>query len=126
MYENYGDVNFFEHGILVDSEHTDTEYNMLRCEPYSDAEDLYQFAHLCVDVSDSWLDRDAVMSYAGMEEFDPLQFAIACTDYYPWDNFGASYYMVFRDWQRMNKKDILLELSIYPISFENLNPLEED
>lgn len=51
---NYGDVNFFELGILVDAEHSDTEFSVLYCRPYDDEEDLYFFADCEVDITDSW------------------------------------------------------------------------
>lgn len=127
MYRNYGDRNFYEYGVLVDeSASTDSIFEMLLCRPYaslkrvgeglhwssSDTEDMYQFARVSVDISDSWIDKAAVMSYAGMceEDFDPLHFAIACTDYYSWDNFGADY---FRDWQHMTRADVRRELEGY-------------
>lgn len=123
MYINYGDVDFFEHGVLVDADHLENEFDILRCEPYPDEEDLYVFAHLHVNIDDSWLDRANVMEYAGMKEFDPVMYSIACTDYYSWENFGASDYGVFYDWRRMTKKDIQKELRKYHISSEGLNDL---
>lgn len=52
MYRNYGDRDFFEHGVLVDTEHSDTCFPMLLCRPYPDAEDLYQFGEVEVDLND--------------------------------------------------------------------------
>lgn len=52
MYRNYGDKNFFENGILVDTEHSDTAFPMLLCRPYPDEEDLYQFGEVEVDLDD--------------------------------------------------------------------------
>ena len=112
MYTNYGDVDFFEYGILVEKE-SDTEFSILRCVPYSDEENLYMFALLHVDVNDDWIDRDAVMSYLGMNEFDPIHFAIGCTDYYSWENFGADNYGLSYDWRRMTKETIQEELKYY-------------
>ena len=37
MYRNYGDKNFFENGVLVDTDHSDTAFPMLLCRPYPDA-----------------------------------------------------------------------------------------
>ena len=122
MYKNYGDVNFLEHGILVDTEHSDTVIDMLLCEPYSDEEDLFQFAHVQVDLEDAWIDRKAVMDFIGMdkEDYDPVQFAIGCTSYYSWDNFGAGDYGVFCDWQRCDEELIRKELKNYLIDWDNL------
>ena len=107
MYRNFGDRNFFEYGVLVDDhESTDKVFDMLLCRPYSDREDLFQFARVAVNTEDSWIDRAAVMSFAGMteEDYNSLNFAIACTDYYSWDNFGACGYDC--DWQHMTEQDI--------------------
>lgn len=132
MYKNYGDKNFFELGILVDAEHSDTEFPMLLCRPYGDEEDLFQFARVAVDIEDEWIDRKAVMEYCGMTEetFDPIQFAIACTDMYSWDNFGALDYGVSYNWQRVDKETIRKELRSYLIvcddlDMEELFPVED-
>ena len=110
MYHNYGDVNFFEHGVLVDIDHEydpeagRREVSIIRCEPYSDEENLYQFGELTVDIDDSWIDRAAVMGFIGMteEDFVPIEFAIGCTDYYSWDNFGAELYDA--DWRQVGRE----------------------
>lgn len=119
MYINYGDKNFFEYGVLVDSEHSDTEINIIRCLPY-DEENRYQFNECTVDITDSWIDKKAVMNFIGMteENFDPIQFAIGCTDYYSWDNFGYPYHY---NWQYMTKEDICEILKYKPIANDNLN-----
>ena len=126
MYQNYGDVNFFEYGVLIDDTHTDSEFDMLRCMPYSDEEDLFMFAPLHIDLNDGWMEIEEVMDYAGIEEFDPVEYAIACTDYYSWDNFISMGYYLPYDWQRMTRKEIIEELKGYNISFDNLKPFEEE
>lgn len=122
MYLNYGDVDFFEHGRLVDDQSSDTEIKILACEPYSDTEDLYQFGNCVVDFTDTWIDRDAVMTFIGMteEDFDPVRFALGCMDYYSWDNFGADHYFAY-NWLRMKKESICEILKHQQISSENLN-----
>lgn len=106
MYINYGDVNFFERGMLVDSDHSDTEYSILYCMPYDDEEDLYQFADCTVDITDSWINKQKVMSFLGMDDttFDPILYAIGCIDYYGADNFGAD--NLTYDWARMHRAEI--------------------
>lgn len=106
MYKNYGDVDFFERGVLIDDNHTDSEFDMLRCEPYTDEEDLFMFAPLHVDVNDGWIEIEDVLDYAGIINFDPVEYAIACTDYYSWDNFMSIDYGATYDWQRMTKHQI--------------------
>ena len=120
MYKNYGDVNFFEYGVLVDDEHSDTQFNMLLCRPYDDEDDLYQYNEVNIDITDSWIDKKGVMSFIGMDEdkFNPVMFAIGCTEYYSWDNFGQSYAY---DWTHMHKKDICRILRHHMIASDNLN-----
>ena len=110
MYRNYGDKNFFENGILVDTEHSDTAFPMLLCRPYLD--DFKE---------NGWGDRKAVMDFLGMTEetYDPVQFAIGCTEYFSWDNFGASSYAY--DWQRMDKKSICEILKYRLIASDHLD-----
>lgn len=123
MFTNYGDKNFFEHGCLVDAEHSDTEFPMLLCRPYDDENDLYQMARVTVDITDDWIDRKAVMDFIGMTEktFDPVDFAIGCTEYYSWSNFGADDYGVFWNWKQMRKKEICDILTGFMIASDNLN-----
>lgn len=121
MYRNHGDRNFFELGILVDTEHSDTVFDMLLCRPYDDEEDKFCFAHIQVDIEDDWIDKDAVMSYAGMtkEDFDPVRYAIACTDFYSWSEFGADSNYGY-NWMDMDRKAIKKELSYYMIAWDEV------
>ena len=123
MFVNHGDYSFFERGCLVDTEHSGTEFPMFLCRPYPDEDDLYQFGMVIVDITDSWIDKAAVMSYIGMteESFDPVQYAIGCTEYYSWDNFGANEFSVFNDWRRVCREEICDILKIYMIASDNLN-----
>lgn len=118
MYINYGDVNFFEYGCLVDSEHSDTEIKILYCRPYDDEEDLYLFADCEVCIDDSWINRKDVMDFIGMTEetFDAVQFAIGCVEYYSVEDFTSSY-----DDCRKTRKEIEEELKYYMIASDNLN-----
>lgn len=117
MYINYGDVNFFELGILVDAEHSDTEIKVLYCRPYDDEEDLYLFADCEVDIEDSWINKNAVMDYLGMTEetFDSIQFAIGCIDYYGVENFSSPY-----NGYQFNRKEVENQLKYYMIAEDNL------
>ena len=121
MYENFGDRDFFEHGILVDREHSDTVFPMLLCRPYDDAEDLYLFGECEVDITDSWIDRKRVMEFVGMTEetYDPASFAVACTEYYSWENFGAMNYAY--DWMRMDRAAIREILKHRLTALDNLD-----
>lgn len=122
MYKNYGDKNFFEHGVLVDTEHSDTVFDIIRCEPYCDTDDLYMCAAISVDTEDDWIDRNRVMDFIGMtdETFDPVQFAIGCTEYYDWGNFGAYDFDPRYNYECMSKQDCLAVLSGYLVDYSEL------
>lgn len=121
MYKNYGDKNFFEYGVLIDSEHSDKEINMIYCRPYDDEEDKYLFAECTIDISDKWIDRKAVMSYGGMTEetFDPILFAIDCVEFYGAENFGGLNYAY--DFRNMNMESIKEILRHKLIASDNLD-----
>lgn len=93
MYVNYGDKNFFEYGMLVDAEHSDTTFDILYCRPFDDEEDSFLFASCQVDITDSWIAKNSVMDYIGMDakKFDAIQFAIGCIEYYGVENFSSPY-----------------------------------
>ncbi|MCC8044180.1 MAG: hypothetical protein LIP12_01610 [Clostridiales bacterium] len=123
MYVNYGDYHFFQHGRLVDSEHSDTEISVIYCEPYPNLEATYLFAELTVDITDDWIDKPAVCSYASLDVIspDPIQFALAAIDYYGPAEFGALDSMVTYDWQHMNRTAILDILKYRMIAHDNLS-----
>lgn len=121
MYINYGDANFFENGCLVDSEHSDTCFDIIMCNPFCDEEDRYMFGQCQVDITDTWIDRNAILQYIGMTEktFDSVQYAIGCMNYYSWDNFGAQSYAY--EWTNMTKAEICEILKYQSIASDNLN-----
>jgi hypothetical protein len=123
MYINYGDVNFLEYGGCLIEERTDTEYNVIYLRPY-DEDDLYQCAELTVDITDKWIDKDAVMKFGGMteENFNPIHFAIDCIDYYGPEEFGADGSWGYqKDWRYMAKDDVKEVLRHRLIATDNLN-----
>lgn len=121
MYINYGDKNFFERGRLVDSEHSDSVLDILVCDPYDDEEDLYQFGECSVDITDDWIDKQAVMDFLGMDSdsFNPIEYALGCIDFYGMENFGATNYTY--DFAHMTKEDIKDILKYRLIATDNLD-----
>ena len=107
MYKNYGDKNFLEYGILVEEEKENEIYNMIICRPYSDMENKYIYGLCYVDITDDWIEKDKVMNYIGMSEenFEPIQFAIGCTEYYSLENFG----LFFNDYTKGYTKEEIIE-----------------
>jgi hypothetical protein len=89
-YENFGDVNPLDHGGIWVKQINKTEYEIIKNIP-----ETLEIYNMSIDITDSWLEKDSVMSYLGMTErdFDPLWFAIGCTDYYGVLNFGEIYKM---------------------------------
>ena len=118
MFVNYGDVDFFESGRLVEKGDSNTEFRVLYCEPiYSWHVELYFFADCTVDISDSWIEREKVESFCGCTaDTDPVWFALGCIDYYGAENFASPY-----DGFRFEQHVIQEKLKGYPISPENLN-----
>ena len=117
MYKNYDDVDFFEYGRLVEKE-SETEFNIIVCDPYPDGSG-FRFSEVQVDITDSWIDRKAVMECCGMteENFDPILYALDCISYYGAENFGASNYSFDCDWQHMTRKQIEHILMHYAIEW---------
>lgn len=117
MYINYGDVNFFEYGCLVDSEHNENVFSFLYCRPFDDVENLFYFGSFDVDITDLWIDKKGVMSYIGMSEkdFDPIYYAIGCVDYYGIENFTGGYNTQY------TKEEIFNILKYQMIASDNLH-----
>ena len=87
MYVNRGDVNFFEGGRLVENLGNGL-FSIITCDFIYDAgDDAYLFAHVEVDTTDDWIDRDAVESFAGAPEDDEM-FALDALSYYGPYEFG--------------------------------------
>ena len=114
MYKNYGDVNFFENGILIEDEVENNVFSMLVCRPYTDREDLYMFAHITVDISDPWINWEYVQKVCG-PAVTPVEKAIAAYEYYGAEEFGA-YQNYGYDWTHMTRKNIRHELEHYTIT----------
>ena len=115
MYKNYGDVNFFDYGRMAEVQNDGT-VDVWVCNLVSDCEDpdrCYQFDHVNVDINDSWIDADAVCSYADTSKNDIIQFALACIDYYGVENFGGTAY--YTEEQFKTENEILDILKCYDI-----------
>ena len=114
MYKNYGDVNFFEYGRLAELQ-KDGTVDVLVCNPVFGLRDprYYQFDYINVDINDSWINVDAVCSYADVSKEDIIRFALACVDYYGTENFGGAAY--YTDEQFKTESEILDSLRYYNI-----------
>ena len=119
MYINYGDHNFLTHGLLIDTEHSDTVFEMLICDPYPEIEDLFQFAHITVDIEDDWIDWEKVKDFMGMEPENNVDKAIMAYEYYGAEQFGADSNVSY-DWKRVDKETILREIRGYLIAWDNV------
>lgn len=121
MFENYGDKNFFEYGVLIDADHSENEYRVLYCMPFYETDDngndLYYFADCNVDITDSWIDKNAVESYADVNaENAPELYAVACIEYYGVENFSSPY-----DGYTFTRAEICEKLKNYLIANDRLN-----
>ncbi len=128
MYVNYGDKNFFERGRLVDAEHEEHVFHILCCDPYPDEPDQFRFGECEIDITDSWINREGVMSFISMTEetYDPVRFALGCLDYYSWENFGVADYCCGYgyNWLNVDRETILKVLSRYLIACDGMGPPE--
>ena len=118
MYINYGDKNFFEYGILVDSEHSDTEIKILYCRPYDDEENLFFFADCEINIDDSWINKQSIFDFIHMTEkdFNIVHFAIGCLEYYGAENFSSPY-----NGYQFTREEIENKLKYYLIANDNLD-----
>ena len=117
MYTNFGDRNFFEYGVLVDVK-SYTEIKILYCRPFDGEEDLFLFADCEVDITDSWIDKGAIIDYTGLDEesIDIAQFAIGCVEYYGVENFSSPY-----NGYKFTREEIKEQLKYYSISSADLD-----
>ena len=117
MYNNYGDVNFFEYGRLVEKAEDINCFNVLVCNyvyDCTDPERCFQFDVCYIDISDNWIDIDAIEDYAGCsKENEPELFALACIEYYGTENFGGTCY--YDESQFYTKNEVLNSLKYYDI-----------
>lgn len=87
-YESYGDVNPLEHGgQWVKKTEIDHEYSIVSITPYedkTDEKDLYSilFSTCVIDITDSWIDKDAVTDYADTPKDNEEVYALDILSYY--------------------------------------------
>ena len=86
--KNYGDVDFFEYGVLVE-EISENEYAIVKCQCNCDEENNYLLQDDVVNITDSWIDKNKVCSYIGLRSYsidytdeEKIQLAIGILDYY--------------------------------------------
>lgn len=101
--ENYGDVNYWEHGgIFVEQLAVETEFRILYLQPLDDMmmefykvepERKFYFADCYVDTEDSWINRESVMDSIDMTEetFDLARYAIGCLEFYGCVEFNSEW-----------------------------------
>lgn len=109
MYENYGDVNFFDTGILVETTEDENEFNIITCGQVADIENTYLFGSVQINITDSWIDKHGVCSYCGLRDVsidytdeEKLQFAIGVVSYYG-NHCGG-------EWKTLSKNEIIDEV----------------
>ena len=94
MYKNYGDVNFFDYGVLVEvNKNNENEFDIIKCTPDCDTENNYLFTTDCIDITDSWINKREVCSYIGLRDFsidytveEKILLAIGVVEYYGTQN----------------------------------------
>ena len=112
-FENYGDVSLTEGARFV-KKVGDTEYQIVSTDFIEDCEDdkCYIVTDCLVDISDSWIDKEDVMSYAGMVAIDvrddPIRYALSCLSYYGWCNFGE--YLTTYEGRLLTEDEMIKEI----------------
>jgi hypothetical protein len=114
-WENFGDVNPLDHGGIWIMQGSETCYRIVKFYPEESDSDPSQLQNLYVDISDDWIEKKEVMSCIGMtaEDFDPIWYAIGCTDYYSCQNFGC-----YQPENFETKEAVKAELEKYGITVE--------
>ncbi len=104
-YENYGDVNPTEQGGIWVKKEGKSEFSIIKNDP-----ERMEYYILEVNITDDWIEREKVKNFIGMKdnEFDEVWFAIGCTDYYNYLNFGEKY--EYRDEEEL--KEILEKMGL--------------
>ena len=118
MYKNFGDRNFFEYGILLDNDHSDTEFSILFCTPLFEEDEsgnqLYLFADCYVDIMSEWFDLEAIESCCGSWDSNE-SLAIAALNYYGSDEFSDYY-----ETGIFTAEEIVEKLRKYFVDYSNL------
>ena len=86
--KNYGDVNFFDYGVLAE-EISKNEYKVVKCQCNCDEENSYLLQDDVINITDSWINKHEVCSYIGLRDYsidyteeEKIQLAIGVLDYY--------------------------------------------
>ena len=115
MYINYGDYNLLDWGgILLDSEHSDTDINFIYVYPFDDLWDEYYFAEGMVSITDCWINKERVKQFIGNDNPTAEEFAIGCIEYYGAHEFSDGVY------KTLTRAEVCKELRHYLIASDNL------
>ena len=83
MFANYGDINFFDGGVLVEKE--GNNYHVIKCNLDCDTE-KYFLTDDFIDINNAWIDKNEVESFCGKTDDDAL-FASDIISYYGTQNY---------------------------------------
>ena len=115
----------FDHGRLLEKTKDKNCFNVLVCNyvfDCTDSERCFQFDDCYIDISDDWINVEAVESYADCnKENEPIQFVLACIDYYGVENFGGTEY--YTEEQLKTENEIRDILKCYDIKAEVITQL---
>lgn len=112
-YENYGDANFFQGGLFIKNCWDDT-YDVITCDFINDADGdkCYLVQDGSVDISDDWIDVDAVLDCAGVDEAEGAEFVAEAVRYYGLIQFGST-----REY-RMSPEEVIEFMNDYSAEYE--------
>ena len=85
----YGDVNPIEHGGQWVRKITETDYEAITLE-YDEPNEVIRLGTVLLDISDAWIDKKSVLSYADGSLDYPERFVLDANSYYGIENCGGS------------------------------------
>lgn len=123
--KNYGDVNFFDYGVLVEETGED-EYRIVKCQCNCDEENSYLLQDDVFCITDSWIDKHEVCSYIGLRDYsldyteeEKIQFAIGVLDYYgEQSSTGGSFMTKNEVIDYINKRYEIEDYDFYSSNFD--------
>jgi len=68
-YVNIGDINYMEHGGNFIKQLSENEFYSVSIK-YIENENMFKIEYATIDITDTWINKVAVMSYAGMDEVE--------------------------------------------------------
>ncbi len=84
-FENYGDINYMEHGGVFIKQLNDEDYYIVSIK-FLDDTNNYLLQNAIISINDTWIDKSAILSFMGMKEKEyntnTRLYVLGVTEYY--------------------------------------------